>query len=429
MLWTFFGTLFGLLLSGVWISVALGLTAIVIMQFWGGGIALLGSAAWSSINRYSLCALPGFIFLGQIILVSGLSVRMYDSVLPLMARLPGKLLQSNIVLSAMFAAVLGSSTANAAIVGSVAIPELRKRKYNERLTLGTVCAGGTLALLIPPSNGFIIYGVMADTSIAALFAAGTIPGIIMALLFMIAIGVRAKLTPGIAPSEEKGLPFKETLLSLLKIWPLVIIMFACVGTIYLGWTTPVEGAGVGALTSIIMGRLFGKLGWQQIRTALIETTEISAMIFFLVLGAMLMSVSISELGVPRAIVHAIGELQMSPLQIVTLILIMYLIMGCFLDGISMLLVTLPFVVPIIAKIGVDFIWFGVVVVIMVEVGQITPPVGLNLFVTRGIAGPQTTLSDIFMGSLPLVIMQLLVIVIITIFPNIATVLPSLLGLI
>jgi C4-dicarboxylate transporter, DctM subunit len=324
--------------------------------------------------------------------------------------------------------VLGSSTANAAVVGGVAIPELRRRKYDERLTLGTVCAGGTLALLIPPSNGFIIYGVMADTSIAALFAAGTIPGLITALLFMTYIGVKAKITPEIAPAEEEGLPFKETLLSLFKIWPLVIIMFSCVGTIYLGWATPVEGAGVGAITSIIVGRLFGKLEWQQIKTALIETTEISAMIFFLILGAMLMSVCISELGVPRAIVHAIGELSLSPLQIVGLIFIMYLIMGCFLDGISMMLVTLPFVVPIIAKIGVDFIWFGVVLVIVVEIGQITPPVGLNLFVTRGVAGPQTSLSDIFMGSLPLVIMQLVVVAIITIFPWLTTVLPGLLGL-
>lgn len=366
--------------------------------------------------------------MGQIILASGLAIRIYDSVLPLMARLPGKLLHSNILISAMFAAVLGSSTANAAVVGSVAIPELRKRKYNERLLLGTVCAGGTLGLMIPPSNGFILYGVMADTSIAALFAAGTIPGILMALLFMTYIGIKGKLSPNIAPIEEKHLPLKTTLLSLLRIWPLAIIMFACVGTIYIGFCTPVEGAGIGAFASIIMGYLFGTLGWQQIRAALIQTTEIVAMLFFLVLGAMLVSVSISEIGLPRAIVLGIGGLPLSVIQIVLLMFLMYIIMGCFIDGISMLVATMPFVVPIIASLGLDFVWFGVALILVVEIGQITPPVGLNLFVTRGIAGPDTVLSDIFLGAFPLVMIQVVVLVLITGFPEIPTFFPGILQL-
>jgi len=428
MLAAFFGSLFGLLLSGAWIGVALGITAIVIMEFWGGGIVALGSAVWSSLNIYSLCALLGFIFMGQILLVSGLAIRIYDSVLPLMARFPGKLLHSNIAISAMFAAVLGSSTANAAVVGSVAIPELRKRKYNERLLLGTVCIGGTLGLMIPPSNGFILYGVMANTSIAALFAAGTIPGIIMALLFMTYIGIKGKLTPTIAPVEEKRVPVKATLLSLLRIWPLVIIMFACVGTIYIGFCTPVEGAGIGAFTSIIMGRIFGNLGWQQIKAALVQTTEISAMLFLLVLGAMLMSVSICQVGLPRSIVLGIAELPLSVMHIVLLIFLMYLIMGCFIDGISMLVATMPFVAPIIVNLGLDSIWFGVALILIIEIGQVTPPVGVNLFVVQGIAGPGTSLSDIFLGTLPFVMTNMAVFALLTAFPQITTFLPSLLGL-
>ncbi len=429
MLTAFFACLFGLLLSGAWIGAALGITAIVIMQFWGGGIVTLGSAAWNSLNRYSLCALPGFIFMGQVILASGLGAKIYDSVLPLSARFPGKLLHSNILISAMFAAVLGSSTANAAIVGSVAIPELRKRKYNEKLLLGTICIGGTLGLMIPPSNGFILYGIMADTSIAALFAAGTIPGILLALLYMSYIGMKGKLTPSIAPAEEKRLRWRATLLSLLRIWPLVVLMFACVGTIYVGFCTPVEGAGIGAFASIIVGRIFGNLGWQQIKIALSKTTEIASMLFFLVLGAMLMSDAISAVGLPRTIVLGIGDLPLSPMLIVILIFVMYLIMGCFIDGISMLVATMPFVVPIINTLEVDPIWFGVTLILILEIGQVTPPVGLNLFVVRGIGGPHTTMSDIFLGAFPLVMVALGVLVLLTIFPEITTFLPALLGLI
>lgn len=428
MLMAFLGCLFGLLLSGLWIGAALGITAIVIMEFWGGGVVTLGSAAWNSLGRYSLCALPGFIFMGQIILASGLGVRIYDSVLPLIARFPGKLLHSNILISAMFAAVLGSSTANAAIVGSVAIPELRKRKYDEKLLLGTVCMGGTLGLMIPPSNGFILYGIMADTSIAALFAAGTIPGILLTLSYMSYIGIKGKLTPSIAPAEEKRLPWRETFLSLLQIWPLGVLMFACVGTIYIGFCTPVEGAGIGAFASIIVGRIFGQLGWRQVKIALTQTTEISAMLFFLVLGAMLMSDAIAAVGLPKGIVEWIGSLQLSSISIIILILTMYLVMGCFIDGISMLVATMPFVVPIINTLGVDPIWFGVCLILVIEIGQVTPPVGLNLFVVRGIGGQDTSLSDIFVGAFPLILMALGVLAILALFPKITGFLPILLGL-
>jgi C4-dicarboxylate transporter DctM subunit len=428
MLTAFFGCLFGLLLSGVWIGAALGITAIVIMGFWGGGVAALGSAAWNSLDRYSLCALPGFIFMGQIILASGLGVRIYDSVMPLIARLPGKLLHSNILISAMFAAVLGSSTANAAIVGSVAIPELRKRKYDERLLLGTVCMGGTLGLMIPPSNGFILYGIMADTSIAALFAAGTVPGILLTFFYMAYVGIKGKLTPGIAPAEETRMAWRKTFLSLLQMWPLGVLMFACVGTIYIGFCTPVEGAGIGAFASMIVGRIFGQLGWRQVKIALTQTTEITSMLFFLVLGAMLMSDAIAAVGLPRAIVAWIGSLQLSPISITILMLLMYLVMGCFIDGISMLVATMPFVAPIIGTLGIDPIWFGVCLILVIEIGQVTPPVGLNLFVVRGIGGQDTSLADIFIGAFPLILVALGVLVILVVFPKITVFLPLLLGL-
>ena len=242
------------------------------------------------------------------------------------------------------------------------------------------------------------------------------------------IGIKGKLTPSIAPAEEKRLPWRETFLSLLQIWPLGVLMFACVGTIYIGFCTPVEGAGIGAFASIIVGRIFGQLGWQQVKIALTQTTEISAMLFFLVLGAMLMSDAIAAVGLPKGIVEWIGSLQLSSISIIILILTMYLVMGCFIDGISMLVATMPFVVPIINTLGVDPIWFGVCLILVIEIGQVTPPVGLNLFVVRGIGGQDTSLSDIFVGAFPLILMALGVLAILALFPKITGFLPILLGL-
>lgn len=421
------GTLFGSLISGVWIGASLGITAIVIMHFWGPGLGLLGSAAWDAINMYALTTLPGYIFMGLVIGESGLSSRIYDSVSPLMARLPGKLLHSNILMSAMFAAILGSSTGTAAIVGSVAIPELRRRKYNERLLLGSICTAGTLGQMIPPSGEFIIYGVMSDTSIAALFAAGTIPGIILALGFMGYVGIKGIFTPSIAPIEEKTLPFKATLLALLKVWPVVILMLVAVGPIYLGWCTPPEGAGLGGLGAVIVGSIFGKLNFQGIKASLRKTTETSALIFFVVVGAMLLSDSVSTVGAPRNLVLWVGSLALSPTAIFILISLMYIVMGCFIDGISLTLVTIPFIAPLISSLGFDLVWFGVMLTLLIEIGLVTPPVGLNLFVIQGIGGPKTAVSDIFLGSFPFLLIALAMMGLTAAFPGIATFLPRAIG--
>lgn len=423
-----FGSLFGLLLSGIWIGAALGITALVIVHFFGSGISILGSGTWEAINIYSLTTLPGFIFMGQIIQESGLSARIYDGASPLMARLPGKLLQSNILVSAMFAAVLGSSSANAAVVGSVAIPELRKRKYHERLVLGSITVAGTLGLLIPPSGGFILYGVMAQQSIGALFAAGTLPGIIMALAFMSYIGIVGIINPRIAPEEERPQPFKPTVLSLIRVWPLVLLMVVAIGPIYAGLATPVEGAGIGSLAAIIIGLIFGRLNWQRIKESLRKATETSAMIFFLIIGASLLSIAVSSLGAPRALVMWVGGLPLSPVIIMLIICLLYIIMGCFLDGISMMVVTLPFIVPVVGSLGFDLIWFGVVLILVIEIGLVTPPVGLNLYVVQGIAGPKTSLTDIFMGSMPFLLITLGVIFLVLTFPQIPMLFPRLIGL-
>jgi len=423
-----FGSLFGLLLSGIWIGAALGITGILIMHFWGPGIGLLGSAAWDAINMYALTTLPGYMFMGLVIGESGIAAKIYQNVSPLTARFPGKLLHSNIVISAMFAAVLGSSSGNAAIVGSVAIPELRKRKYSEKYLLGSIVVAGTLGLMIPPSGGLILYGAMANVSIAALFAAGTIPGLILALGFMAFLWIKGTITPDIAPKEEIALPWRQTILHLLKVWPLVLLMVICVGPIYLGLATPPEGAGLGALGAIIVGIIFGDLNWKKIKNSLVKTTEAAAMIFFLVIGATILSVAVSTVGAPRALVLWVGNLPLEPLIVMIFIYIMYIIMGCFIDGISMMLVTIPFIVPVIHSLDLNPLWFGVMLILVIEIGLVTPPVGLNLFVIQGIGGPKTTLTDIFMGSIPFLLVILVVILLVNFIPEIAIWLPRVMGL-
>ncbi len=429
MIWVaMLGTLFTLLLAGAWIGVALGVSGIVIMEIWGGGVKLLASVLWSSLDIYGLTAIPAFLFMGEIILHAGLAAKMYDSISPLMARLPGKLLQSNIFLCAMFAAVFGSSTACAAAVGSISIPELRKRNYNNRLLLGTVCVGGTLALMIPPSGQFILYGAIAQVSVGALFAAGTIPGALLAMLFMIYLTIQSWLTPQIAPADEKGLPLKETFKSILGLWPLVILMVLCVGPIYAGLATATESAGIGAVASIIVGSTVGTLKLKDIWEAVKETGRITSMLFFIMLGAMIMSIAVSTLGLPRQLIEWVGSLPVSSAVVLIGIYILYIILGCFFDGISMMLMTLPFVYPIVLGMGFDAIWFGVLLVLVIEIALVTPPVGMNLFVIQGVSGPNTSISDVFMGSFPFLVCCCMMLAIISFFPEVVNWFPRLLGI-
>jgi len=416
-------TLFGLLFLGEWIGVALGLSGIIIMYIWGGGTPLLGGVLWSSLNIYGLTAIPGFVFVGEVIIHSGFSARAFKAIAPLASRLPGKLLQVNIVLCALFAAVFGSSTACAASVGNIVIPELRQRRYKEELILGSIAVAGTMAFVIPPSSQFILYGSIVNVSIASLFLAGVIPGVLMALFFMIYLSFKSYTSPEIAPVEEK-VPLRESLLPLLTLWPLVLIMLLCVGPIYLGLATPTESAGLGAIGSLVVGSLFGKLKLKTIWTCLHETTRVTSMLYFIIIGAMVMSTSISQLGLPRQVIEWIGSLDVSPYIIMGIIYVHYIILGCLFDGISMMLMTLPFVFPIVALLGFDPIWFGVMICLLIEIAMVTPPVGMNLYVVQAVAGPGTTVSTIFRGSVPFLLCAVLVLILITFFPQIVSWLPS-----
>ena len=416
--------LFGLLFLGEWIGVALGLSGVVVMYVWGGGTPLLGGVLWSSLNIYGLTAIPGFVFVGEVIIHSGFSARAFKAIAPLASRLPGKLLQVNIMLCAGFAAVFGSSTACAASVGNIVIPELRQRKYKEELILGTIAVAGTMAFVIPPSSQFILYGSIVNESIASLFLAGVVPGVLMAVFFMIYLGIASAITPDIAPAEEK-VPLRQSFKPLLTLWPLVLIMVLCVGPIYMGLATPTESAGLGAIASVIVGSAFGKVRLKTLWACLHETTRVTSMLFFIIIGAMTMSTSISQLGLPRQVIEWIGNLDVHPYVIMGIIYLHYIILGCLFDGISMMLMTLPFVHPIVMLLGFNSLWFGVMICLLIEIAMVTPPVGMNLYIVQGVAGRDTNISTIFRGSVPFLLCALLVLLLITVFPEIVLWLPEL----
>jgi tripartite ATP-independent transporter DctM subunit len=282
--------------------------------------------------------------------------------------------------------------------------------------------------MIPPSGQFVLYGAIAQVSVGALFAAGTIPGIMLAMLFMIYLAIQAWFTPQIAPADEKALPFKETVRSLVGLWPLFILMVVCVGPIYAGLATATESAGIGAFGSIIVGSTVGTLRWKDIWEAVKETSRITSMLFFIMLGAMIMSIAVSTLGLPRQLIEWVGSLPVSSAVVLIGIYILYIILGCFFDGISMMLMTLPFVYPIVLGMGFDSIWFGVLLVLVIEIALVTPPVGMNLFVVQAISGPDTSISDVFMGSFPFLVCCCIMLAIISFFPEVVSWFPRLLGM-
>ena len=386
----------------------------------------MGGELWSSLNIYGLTAIPGFLFVGEVIMRSGLAGRAFEAIAPLAGRLPGKLLQVNIILCAMFAAVFGSSTACAAAVGSIVIPELRKRGYKEELILGTVTVAGTMAFVIPPSSQFILYGSIVNAPIAALFLAGTIPGLLMAGLFMLYLAFKSRISPDIVPREEK-VPLGKAILSLLSLWPLFLIMVLCVAPIYLGLATPTEAAGLGAFASILVGKFLGELKLGSIWVCLRETTKVLCMLYFIIVGAMVMSAAVSQLGMPRQVIEWIGAMDVSPYVILAAIYLFYVMLGCLFDGISMMFMTLPFVFPIVFLLGFDEVWFGVALCLLMEISIVTPPVGMNLYIVKAVAGEGTEVATIFRGSVPFLICSVITLFLITFFPGIATWLPSFVG--
>jgi C4-dicarboxylate transporter, DctM subunit len=388
----------------------------------GKGLISIQWILWQSPNNAVLIAVPLFVLMGEILLHTGLSGRLYRSMAYWLGKVPGGLFHSNIGACAIFAAISGSSPATAAAIGAVSIPEMEKRNYDQNMMLGSLAAGGTLGILIPPSITLIVYGAMVGESIGQLFMAGFIPGIMLALLFMIYIFIRSLINPKLAPALE-SVSWRTRFASLGMVAPILLLIGAVLGTIYLGVATPTEAAALGVVMALILGFASRTLSWKVLRGSMSETVQVTVSVMVIFIGASLISLIMSQVGIPIQIAEAVAESTLSPYVILVLIYAIFLVLGCFFDPMSVMVLTIPVLYPVLLELGFDLIWFGIILVILIEAGMITPPVGLNLYIIQSIA-PKYRFEQIVSGVMPFFLMQLVAIAIITLIPAIATWLPS-----
>jgi len=412
-----------LLASGLWIGAALGISGGLAYFMYGGlrAVRAIGYITFNSLTQYDFVALPLFIFMATILANCGVTKRIYAGSAALFARFPGGLLHANVVGCALFAAICGSTAATCAAMSTIALPELEKRKYPQTQSLGSLAASGTLGPMIPPSLGFILYGVLTETSIGKLFMAGIIPGIMLTALFMSYILVHALVKQDVPREERKSI--SETISDLLSIWPVIALFVLVLGSIYFGICTAVEAAALGCTGALLVAALFKQLTLKNLQQALVQGTNITAMIFFVLLGGMMLGHGLSNFGVPQYLVRLVTEASLTRAELLSALTIFYLILGCFLDGAAILVITLPIVFPVVRAVGIDPIWFGVIMVLFTEIAAITPPVGVNLFVMQGIT--KLPLERIVKGVIPYIFLLLLLEVILVMFPAIALFLPNL----
>ncbi|MBO6537789.1 MAG: TRAP transporter large permease [Rhizobiaceae bacterium] len=428
MFWTtLIGTLVLAASTGVALGAALGLTGLILLHFYSNGATSLAvDSIWSVFNSFTLSAVPLFILMGEILLRSGVSNRAYAAFSPLFRRVPGGLLHTNIAVCTLFGAVSGSSLSTAAAVGSVAYPEMTRRGYNKDVIVGSLAGGGTLGLLIPPSLSFLIYGALTETSIGQLFVAGILPGIMVAAMFMTYIFFKALRDPSVAPPDPTRRSAWQIFLGFGQIWPLLALIIAVIGSIIGGLATPTEAAGLGVVLAAIISFLWGDLTLKRLVEATFRSTLLFASIGFVVLGATILAQSVSILGIPQQILLSVAESGLDRYSILLVVVIIYLILGCFFDGLSLMIMTLPVVFPLLT--GLDFhpVWVGVLITIVIEIGQVTPPVGLNLSVLASLTNNEVSLGRVAWATVPYWLAHLLAIAVLTVFPAIALFLPDLL---
>ncbi len=420
----FLFVLFLFLGTGVWIALSLVGVAVIGMELFTSrpvGDAM-ATVIWSASSSWTLAALPLFIWMGEILFRTRLSENLFKGLQPWMQHLPGGLLHVNITGSALFAAISGSSAATVATVGKMSIPELRRRKYPENMIIGTLAGAGTLGLLIPPSITLIIYGVTVNESIAKLFIAGIVPGIVLALMFMMFVMFWSWLKGGAGEDVVEGTSWCGRISALLQLLPVLSLIAAVMGAIYTGIATATEAAVLGVVGALIMSLAQGSLSWDSFKESLLGATRTSAMIAFILAGSAFLTLAMGFTGIPRALAEWIGQWQLSAWQIIVALTIFYIILGCFLDGISSIVLTMAVVEPIVRQAGFDMIWFGVFLMIVVEIAQITPPIGFNLFVLQGMTGRD--IDFIAKAAAPMFLIMLLAVVVLSVFPGIATWLPA-----
>jgi tripartite ATP-independent transporter DctM subunit len=419
-----FAILIGLMCVGFHVAFAMFFVSFLGAWLYLGTPLLLeyGTQNWSATNNFVLVAIPLFVLLGELLVRGGFTDRMYRSLSDWLSPLPGGLLHSNIGASAMFAAVSGSSVATAATIGTVALPAFEKRGYDQRLVLGTIAAGATLGILIPPSINMIIYGAMTNTSVGRLYAAGVIPGLMLTMLFMAIIIIACMARPALAGPREPSPPLREKLLRLVDLMPPFIIFAFVMGSIYAGWATPTESAALGIVIALGLCVAYGRLSIRMLHECFLSTLSITAMITLIAAAAFYLNFVLGIMGVPTLLSNYIKGLGATPGEMIIILTIFYLILGCFLDALAMVVGTIPIIFPIVLALGIDPVWFGIYLVLMAELALITPPVGMNLYVVQGIR-KEGSISDVMIGVLPFLFMMLLMTAMIWFYPQIVLWLP------
>jgi tripartite ATP-independent transporter DctM subunit len=417
-------TLFLILGSGVWIGLSLSGVAWVGMQLFSSRPAgdAMAVTIWGSSSSWTLTALPLFIWMGEILFRTRLSQDMFKGLAPWLQALPGRLLHTNVAGCTIFAAVSGSSAATCATIGKMTLPELAKRGYPDNMVIGTLAGAGTLGLLIPPSIIMIVYGVTADVSIAKLFIAGILPGLMLACLFSGYIIYWALRHPEQVPAIDRHYTFMEKIRESGSLIPVVLLIAAVLGSIYAGIATATEAAAVGVVGAMVLSGVQGSLNWSSFKEALMGATRLYCMIALILAGASFLTLSMGYIGLPRHLAEWIATLGLSQFELILALTVFYVILGCFLDGISMVVLTMGVIMPTVQKAGIDPLWFGIFIVLVVEMAQITPPVGFNLFVLQGMTGKD--LLWIAKATLPMFFLMVVAVLLIYFFPAIVTWMPQ-----
>jgi tripartite ATP-independent transporter DctM subunit len=416
--------LFAILGAGVWIGVAVLGVAWIGMELFTtrpGGDAL-ALTVWGSLSSWTLTALPLFIWMGEILLKTRLSEGLFRGLAPWLQRVPGRLLHVNIVGCTIFAAVSGSSAATCATIGKMSLPELKRRGYPELMSIGTLAGAGTLGLLIPPSIIMIVYGVAADVSIGKLFIAGIVPGILLAGLFMAYTTFWSLRNRDAIPPADASLTVREKLRESRHLIPVLLLILAVLGSIYAGIATATEAAALGVLGALVVAAAQRSLSWAAFWNSLMGATRLYCMIALILAGSSFLSLAMGFIGLPRNLAEGIGALGLSPFALILLLMVFYIVLGCFLDGISMVVLTMAVLLPTLQKSGIDLLWFGIYIVLVVEMAQVTPPVGFNLFVLQGMTGHQ--INYIARAAFPYFVMMVIAVLLIWFFPALVTYLPS-----
>ena len=404
-----------LLGAGLWISMSLAAVGWVAMNGVSDTPGLfLAGAMWESTGSWTLAALPMFVWMGEILFRTRLSEELFNGLAPWVRRIPGRLLHVNILACGIFGSVSGSSAATCATVSKIALPELRRRGYDERVSIGSLATAGTLGIMIPPSIIMIVYAVAAEVSIVRVFIAGCVPGLLVMLLFGAYIAIWAILNPDKQPPPEPRLSFARKMRQSAQLIPCALLIVGTIGSMFVGWATATEAAAFGVLGSLILAAITRTLTWQSFVESLHGATRLSCMIMFILAGAAFLTKAMALTGIPGHLAEAVAAMNLGPYGIIAVLVVVYVVLGTALDGVSMIVLTTSIVIPMIQQAGFDLVWFGIFIVLLVEIAEITPPVGFNLFVMQTMTGKDQ--GEVAMASLPFFLMLVLTVVLITLFP-------------